>query len=461
MDFEHDRDPRSLDIVGRQRDPGRDRHPVGRSDRQFARFAEHFRAELGIVERSQLTRAAARRHSDIGRAHAARGGEGDRAPLAHRPLPAGIWQRVIGAADARRARRHVAVQRDARDAVLGIVFVAREQPGFGPFDPVYPPVERCGELARTAAVGVHHVEIGLVERVADIVEAEIGDPAAVGRDLRRKVGAGAVGQRGDRAGREIERVDFRAERFELPVLAAVGAEQQGPAIGRPFDRPAARILAEGQLARRAAGRIDHEQLHRPRLDVAPAVIAIGDLVDHLQRLAPFGAFGLGRRLAEYQRLARHARGVGEALTIGRPADRAGCLGQRGDVRADPARHPAHVQFGPAAAFGGDIGQPVAPRRPARRGVRAFAGHQRRFLAARNIDQPDRADRPVEHDVVGLPDIGDPFAVGADLRIGADRQAEQVGPGEVPLGRVARVPGVGGLVILRRERTGDEECGAGK
>ena len=98
--------------------------------------------------------------------------------------------------------------------------------------------------------------------------------------------------------------------------------------------------------------------------------------------------------------------------------------------------------------------PLAVGRPARRKGAAGAPRERGLFAGRGVDQPDAAHRAVGHDVVRAADIGDVAAVGADLRIGGDRQVEQVGAGEAPFGRRARA------ADRRRRGGGRDGCGFG-
>ena len=196
------------------------------------------------------------------------------------------------------------------------------------------------------------------------------------------------------------------------------------------------IGAEGELARRAAGRGDEKDFFEAGLDIALPVGAIGEEVANLERFGPFCAFGFVRRsAAEFRPFVLYQHRVGDRAAVGGPGQARRAGRKSSQAHRFTAVHPAHPELR-AATFGRGEGEALAVGRPARRKGAAAAPGNRRFLARRRVDQPDRADRAVGHDVVRATDISDVAAVGADLRVGGDRQVEQVGAGEAAFGAFA-------------------------
>ncbi len=104
------------------------------------------------------------------------------------------------------------------------------------------------------------------------------------------------------------------------------------------------VGAEGQLARRAAERIDDEDMIEAGLDVAGAVGAVGHLVDHFERFGPFRALGLGRRRAELGAVVGDIQEVSDAGAVGRPFDRLRAIGQAGDPVFISRQDHAYIPF---------------------------------------------------------------------------------------------------------------------
>ena len=127
---------------------------------------------------------------------------------------------------------------------------------------VYPLARGSGPLISSLVavlfLGEHLSTLG----AAGIVETQIGDLAAIGRNERIGVGAVAIGERGDAAAGDVERVHLAFERIGFPVGLAIGGEIQRAAVARPTQRTIVMIGTEGELARCAAARAsDHR---RPR-----------------------------------------------------------------------------------------------------------------------------------------------------------------------------------------------------
>ena len=96
---------------------------------------------------------------------------------------------------------------------------------FLPRDALRRAIPRARDHPRVAAVDVHHVELAVLPGVLRPVVAGVGDALAVGRDLRVAVGSLALRQLRDRAGVDVDRVDFRLAPLVLGVLDAQRAEE--------------------------------------------------------------------------------------------------------------------------------------------------------------------------------------------------------------------------------------------
>jgi hypothetical protein len=104
------------------------------------------------------------------------------------------------------------------------------------------------------------------------------------------------------------------------------------------------IGSEGQLARRAAERINNENMIEARLEIASLISAVGDLVDDLEWLGPLGAFRLGRCGSELCAIVGDSHQIGDAPVVGGPGDALRAVRQAGNARALAGVHPAHEQL---------------------------------------------------------------------------------------------------------------------
>src|SRR5262245_48505930 len=110
--------------------------------------------------------------------------ERDRSIVGHGERAARVGPPEVEAANVRRDARDIALQRSEANAARAAVFVeevnaaAVLEPGRG----VNVSIELLGELPDATAVSIHDVEeIGLVALLL-VVEANVGDVLAVGRD---------------------------------------------------------------------------------------------------------------------------------------------------------------------------------------------------------------------------------------------------------------------------------------
>ncbi len=248
------------------------------------------------------------------------------------------------------------------------------------------------------AVRRHQIDAVVLIAAQLVVEAEVGHQLTVRRDLGLPVGAIAVGELGQPAVGHVQAEHLGVQGVALPVLAAVGGEQDGLAVRRPAEFSAVLISPEGELARRAAVGPHHEHLGEAGLQIPLRVLAVVQPGDHLQGIGPGRALRLGQRRSEGLALIGHQHGEGDQLAVRRPGDVVRGLGQVGDLGRLARRHPAHIELGPVAFGGGDIGQALAVGRPARMGMRARSRGQRRLAPRRRVHQPDRAARLVGHRV---------------------------------------------------------------
>ena len=109
-------------------------------------------------------------------------------------------------------------------------------------------IEISTDEPRISSVAIHHVETSDLIALVTIVETEVGDATAVGRDDRCVVGSPPVRQGGEIAAGDVQGVDLAVVGLVLPVRPAIGREDQSPAVGHPRERRTVVELALGQLA---------------------------------------------------------------------------------------------------------------------------------------------------------------------------------------------------------------------
>jgi DNA-binding GntR family transcriptional regulator len=144
------------------------------------------------------------------------------------------------------------------------------------------------------AIRAGDVKLDIVIAHPVIVIAQPGQLRSIGRGARRGVGTGASGQGLDRAGGQIDPVQFAVRGEGAIVGTAVGGEIERAAIGRPGEIAAGAGFVIGQLPRLTAGQIDHEKLLAAHGQFARPVEAEGEAFLDLRAGGPvhiFGAFG--------------------------------------------------------------------------------------------------------------------------------------------------------------------------
>ncbi len=215
-------------------------------------------------------------------------------------------------------------------------------------------------------VGVHDIELRALITEPLIVEAEIGDVLAVGRDHRVCIGPAPIGERTHRAVREIHAVDLGVERLVVPIRPAVGRDVDRTAVGAPGRRTVMVEVAVGELACRTAVRRDHVQLTEARGQVALPVDPIHEAIDELGRVGPGGPLGRLRQL-DLQRFSLRGRRhrEGEPAAIGRPGEARWRFREMTDRGGHVAAEPIHKQLGRPVARRREIGDAGTVGRPAR------------------------------------------------------------------------------------------------
>ncbi len=366
VDFEDQRHALPFDMAGRQGQPALDRLAVvARGDGDLADLAERFHFAQRAVEVGEDARVAAACQLHLGRTGRGAAGEGDRAAVGDGEAAAGVRPVHPAARQTGSGSAYASVEPDARDLGFAVIVVLRidRLAVTGPFDRIYAIVPIGGQAALARAVAVHDVELRVFISAQFVVEAKVSDLAAVGRNERARVGTVAVGKRADPAARHVERIDFAFDRIAFPVGAAVGSEIECAAIARPTERAAVVIGPESELARRAAGRGNEENLLEARLDIALAIGAIGEEVADLERFGPFRALGLVRGgAAELRPFVLDQHRIGDRAAVGRPGDARRAGGQTGEAYRLAAVHPAHPELR-AAALGRGEGEAFAVGRP--------------------------------------------------------------------------------------------------
>jgi hypothetical protein len=400
------------------------------------------------VEIGKHARAALRDHRHVARRIDVAGGEGDHAALRQAEFAPGVGPVEAAARQRVGDRPYRSVEAHPGEVSPAVVVVLDHQPAAvgRPLDRVDASIESAGELAYLGAIDIAHIQASVRKGLADVIEAAPRDHPPVRRDGGIEVRSLPAGDRAHGAAGEVDPVELAFLRFSLPVFVPVRAHHQRAPVGGEVDTSVVIELAEGHLPRRSAGRRNDEYVGEARLEVALAVGAERDPVDDLERRRPLRPFGLGRRGgAKPGPLVGHDHRVGDRSAVGRPGQVGGAVRKAGQPRSFAALHPAHEELRSAALRRRYIGEAGAVGRPPGRHMRARPGNQRLLRPAGDVDQPDGRAHPVGHHVGRPADISDAPPVGADLRIGRDRQAEQILARECPSG-----------CVLCRERRGQAQ-----
>ena len=334
----------------------------------------------------------------------------------------------VAAAHVARQNAHLAGKIDGGDLDRAVVVVLKQQlPAVaGPLRIGGVAVERRRERMRVRAVAVHDIELGCLITQTFVVEAQVGDVLAVGRNDRVVVRPAPIGERSnrivgqDRRGRfRCPAVRSRRRRADSRVIKhalAVRIECRGALVVE---------IAVGELADRAAVGADNEKLAEDVGQITLAVDPEHHPVDELGRIGPFGVL---RRFGQFhfQRLAlgRHRHGEGEPAAVVRPRQAARRFGEIADRRGRAALGPVHEELRRSVRVLSQIRQARAVGRPARRSARRGARQRPRMLAV-GADQPDDAARPVRLDVETHAHIGDAAPVGGDCGIADPLQIEDI------------------------------------
>src|SRR5260370_25970614 len=147
-----------------------------------------------------------------------------------------------------------------------------------------------------------------------VVKAYVRDPLAIGGNGGSIVGAFAIGERAQGAVGDAELIDFRVDVCMLGFWMTVGGNDEVLAVGGPFGAvgcplvAAVRKIAVGDLPRRAAIRVDDEQLHVARLEITGPVVSINQPVVARRRIRPLRARWRSGQIGEVRALAGNQRG---------------------------------------------------------------------------------------------------------------------------------------------------------
>ena len=180
------------------------------------------------------------------------------------------------------------------------------------------------------------------------------------------------------------------------------------------------------------------------LEVAVAIFAVNQFLDHLRRFAPLRAFGFGRHFGKWFCFGGHQHGERDPFPVRRPCHCARRFLHAGHFGDLAAVHPAHVDLRLPAAVR-EKRDALAVGRPARRRVAVVPLCDRTVVLAVRGDDPHVAARDVFHLVGELIYIKDARAIRRQARIGHAVPIEQ---------RVDRQAALRGGRQSRPERDGD-------
>ena len=211
----------------------------------------------------------------------------------------------------------------------------------------------------------------------------------------------------------------RLDELDVPAVAAHGAEDDAPAVGRPGRRVVVLAVAVRELPLVAAVEADDEEVLAAVAGPADAVELEEDAGEPPRR-APAVVLLLVRLVA-------HAAREGDPARVGRPGDRLDALLAVGQPPRLAAVGRQDVELSlrlllVLAVAVRDEGEPAPVGRPARRAVVALAGGELpRLLGAVERRHPDRRAVGVRLLVDPGDDVRDAPAVGRNARVADARQ----------------------------------------
>ena len=238
------------------------------------------------------------------------------------------------------------------------------------------------------------------------------------------------GQGADLSIRDRHLVDLAVRRFLQGVLAPVRREHDVGPVGSPGEPAPVMEGAGGELPRRASLGRHHEDLAVAVLQITDAVGAVDHLADDPGGRSPVGVRRLGGERHVGRRRLGHEHGERQPAAVGRPAEVCRGTGKLGQPRRLPAVHPADVDLRRAVVGqrpGRHVGDPVAVRGPPRRTLvtPGLARSQGPMVGAVRAHDPQPGPLAVHQDVHGIADVHHPGAVGRNLRVGGEFEAEHV------------------------------------
>ena len=279
---------------------------------------------------------------------------------------------------------------------------------------------------RVRAVAVHDIELGCLIAQSFVVEAQVGDVLAVGRNDGMMVRPAPIGERSNRIVGQIDTVDFGVERFVIGVGAPIRRDQHALAARIECRCALAVEIAVGELADRAAVGTDDEKLTEDVGQITLAVDPEHHPVDEFGRIGPFGVL---RRFGQFhfQRLAfgGHRHDECDPAAVLRPRETARRFGKIADRRRSRRSRPSTRRV----ASNRPLPFPRYARRPPsgdqRGDVLDGALDEGRACLAVGSDQPDDAARPVRLDVETHAHVGDAAPVRRNLWIAHPLQIEDI------------------------------------
>ena len=261
----------------------------------------------------------------------------------------------------------LSIDRDEIDMrrTLLLHFVVNARPVRRPADVLRRTRELTGPKLLASTRVVHQVETGHVIGKLLLVISGVGDPAAIGRDLRISVGADPCGQRLDLKSLQIDRIDLAVTAQVFSIRLSNRGDVNRLSVGCPFGSVVI-VFSRGDLARRASeDRVEGVHLGEALRQRTSSIRGPGQPVDDHRRFRPLRiARFLGQLNREDWIIVGFKRSERDQFAVWRPVDSRRRLFEMSKLSGLARVYPKDVQLVGAVAVR-EKGNALAVGRPNR------------------------------------------------------------------------------------------------
>ena len=211
-------------------DPRVDRALVElRRDRQRLHCAHGLVCERDRIQARERLDAALTHNSQVGRRLRCAARECNRAIARHRELTARVWPIQVVAGQPVGEYFTLAAERDARQLRRAVVGVTDDEAAAisRPRGTVDRAIEVVGQGTCLARSKIHHIQPDVLVAEIAIIETDVSELRAVGRNLGRAIGTRPFRHLLDRGVAQRHLVDLSVERLAAPVVVAITRHVDG------------------------------------------------------------------------------------------------------------------------------------------------------------------------------------------------------------------------------------------